>query len=120
MHRRCARIQACPPSRVNHPVHLSRRDGAGMLSSAHGLDMLNVAYHYMDLVPKGRDEGPINWLGGSGAATSIPTDVARPDACGGARDLKGARLRILPRLPAVLVPRSAARARAHRPAPTRG
>jgi predicted dithiol-disulfide oxidoreductase (DUF899 family) len=23
-----------------------------------GLDMLNVAYHYMDLVPKGRDEGP--------------------------------------------------------------
>lgn len=24
---------------------------------ARGLDMLNVAYHYMDLVPKGRDEG---------------------------------------------------------------
>jgi predicted dithiol-disulfide oxidoreductase (DUF899 family) len=23
-----------------------------------GLDMLNLAYHYMDLVPKGRDEGP--------------------------------------------------------------
>jgi predicted dithiol-disulfide oxidoreductase (DUF899 family) len=23
-----------------------------------GLDMLNVAYHYIDLVPKGRDEGP--------------------------------------------------------------
>jgi predicted dithiol-disulfide oxidoreductase (DUF899 family) len=22
-----------------------------------GLDMLNVAYHYMDLAPKGRDEG---------------------------------------------------------------
>ena len=22
-----------------------------------GLDMLNVAYHYIDLVPKGRDEG---------------------------------------------------------------
>ncbi len=22
-----------------------------------GLDMLNVAYHYLDLVPKGRDEG---------------------------------------------------------------
>ena len=36
-----------------------------MLSSAHGLDMLNVAYHYMDLVPKGRDEGPdqlAGWL----------------------------------------------------------
>ena len=30
---------------------------------ARGLDMLNVAYHYMDLVPKGRDEesGPF-WL----------------------------------------------------------
>jgi predicted dithiol-disulfide oxidoreductase (DUF899 family) len=28
-----------------------------------GLDMLNVAYHYMDLVPKGRDEGP-EGLGG--------------------------------------------------------
>jgi predicted dithiol-disulfide oxidoreductase (DUF899 family) len=32
---------------------------------ARGLDMLNVAYHYMDLVPKGRDEGDsgqIGWL----------------------------------------------------------
>lgn len=32
---------------------------------ARGLDMLNVAYHYMDLVPKGRDEGEGNgmsWL----------------------------------------------------------
>jgi predicted dithiol-disulfide oxidoreductase (DUF899 family) len=30
-----------------------------------GLDMLNVAYHYMDLVPKGRDEeeaGLDTWL----------------------------------------------------------
>jgi predicted dithiol-disulfide oxidoreductase (DUF899 family) len=30
-----------------------------------GLDMLNVAYHYMDLVPKGRDEGDAgveSWL----------------------------------------------------------
>lgn len=25
---------------------------------ARGLDMLNVAYHYLDLVPKGRDEEP--------------------------------------------------------------
>ena len=24
-----------------------------------GLDMLNVAYHFMDLVPKGRDEGDL-------------------------------------------------------------
>src|SRR5207237_1612570 len=30
---------------------------------ARGLDMLNVAYPYMDLVPKGRDEGP-DGLGG--------------------------------------------------------
>lgn len=31
---------------------------------ARGLDMLNVAYHYMDLVPKGRDESDvgISWL----------------------------------------------------------
>ena len=31
---------------------------------ARGLDMLNVAYHYMDLVPKGRDEpeGAMRWL----------------------------------------------------------
>ncbi len=29
-----------------------------------GLDMLNVAYHYMDLVPKGRDEheGGADWI----------------------------------------------------------
>jgi predicted dithiol-disulfide oxidoreductase (DUF899 family) len=30
-----------------------------------GLDMLNVAYHYMDLVPKGRDEeddGALSWV----------------------------------------------------------
>ena len=28
-----------------------------------GLDMLNVAYHYMDLVPKGRDEGETGGMG---------------------------------------------------------
>jgi predicted dithiol-disulfide oxidoreductase (DUF899 family) len=28
-----------------------------------GLDMLNVAYHYMDLVPKGRDEGETGQAG---------------------------------------------------------
>jgi predicted dithiol-disulfide oxidoreductase (DUF899 family) len=37
------------------------RDGEGRIfhtysTYARGLDMLNVAYHYMDLVPKGRDE----------------------------------------------------------------
>lgn len=32
---------------------------------ARGLDMLNAAYHYLDLVPRGRDEaetGPMGWL----------------------------------------------------------
>ena len=31
---------------------------------ARGLDMLNSAYQYLDLVPKGRDEqsGPMSWL----------------------------------------------------------
>jgi predicted dithiol-disulfide oxidoreductase (DUF899 family) len=33
---------------------------------ARGLDMLNGAYHYLDLVPKGRDEDnlsyPMEWL----------------------------------------------------------
>ncbi|MEZ4661338.1 MAG: thioredoxin family protein [Caldilineaceae bacterium] len=28
---------------------------------ARGLDMLNVAYHYLDLVPKGRDEENLPW-----------------------------------------------------------
>jgi predicted dithiol-disulfide oxidoreductase (DUF899 family) len=28
---------------------------------ARGLDMLNVAYHYLDLVPKGRDEASLPW-----------------------------------------------------------
>jgi predicted dithiol-disulfide oxidoreductase (DUF899 family) len=31
---------------------------------ARGLDMMNTAYHYLDLVPRGRDEGerPMSWL----------------------------------------------------------
>ena len=38
------------------------KDGDGRIfhtysTYARGLDMLNVAYHYMDLAPKGRDEG---------------------------------------------------------------
>jgi predicted dithiol-disulfide oxidoreductase (DUF899 family) len=45
------------------------KDGEGRIfhtysAYARGLDMLNVAYHYMDLVPKGRDEadsGPM-WI----------------------------------------------------------
>jgi predicted dithiol-disulfide oxidoreductase (DUF899 family) len=30
-------------------------------SYARGLDMLNDAYHYLDIVPKGRDEGNLPW-----------------------------------------------------------
>jgi predicted dithiol-disulfide oxidoreductase (DUF899 family) len=29
-------------------------------SYARGIDMLKVAYHYLDLVPKGRDEAPLS------------------------------------------------------------
>jgi predicted dithiol-disulfide oxidoreductase (DUF899 family) len=38
-----------------------------------GLDMLNVAYHYMDLVPKGRDEGD------GGATTWVHRHDEYPD-----------------------------------------
>lgn len=50
------------------PVGVSEREGISVFARedgevfhtystyARGLDMLNVAYHYMDLVPKGRDE----------------------------------------------------------------
>ena len=44
-----------------------RLDGRKVLHTysayARGLDMLSVAYHYMDLVPKGRDEGPMGQAG---------------------------------------------------------
>lgn len=44
-----------------------RRDGAVYHSYStygRGLDMLNAAYHYLDITPKGRDEadGPMRWL----------------------------------------------------------
>ena len=40
---------------------------------ARGLDMMNAAYHYLDLVPKGRDKyGRTRWLG---CATAIATAV---------------------------------------------
>lgn len=43
-------------------VSVFHRDGAGRVfhtysAYARGIDMLNTAYHYLDLVPKGRDEG---------------------------------------------------------------
>jgi predicted dithiol-disulfide oxidoreductase (DUF899 family) len=43
-------------------VSVFAKDAAGRIfhtysTYARGLDMVNVAYHYLDLVPKGRDEG---------------------------------------------------------------
>ena len=50
-------------------VSVFYKDAAGQVfhtysTYARGLDMLNVAYHYLDIVPKGRDEGdnPIMWV----------------------------------------------------------
>ena len=48
---------------VEHPgVSVFYRDPSGQIFHTYstygrGIDMLNVAYHYLDLVPKGRDEG---------------------------------------------------------------
>ena len=50
-------------------ISVFTRDDAGRIyhtysAYARGLDMLNVAYHYLDIVPKGRDEagvGPM-WI----------------------------------------------------------
>jgi predicted dithiol-disulfide oxidoreductase (DUF899 family) len=53
-------IQAVGPEQPG--VSVFCKDAAGRIfhtysTYARGLDMLNVAYHYLDLVPKGRDEG---------------------------------------------------------------
>jgi len=59
-----------------HPAYGSEMPGISVFSRdgdtifhtyscyARGLDMMNTAYHYLDLVPKGRDEadGPMTWL----------------------------------------------------------
>lgn len=57
------------------PVSMSELPGASVFireegktfhtysTYARGIDMLNVAYHYMDLVPRGRDEGPDGQMG---------------------------------------------------------
>ena len=63
-----------------------------------GLDMLNVAYHYMDLVPKGRDEAMPGWTAGSAAGTSIRTDVTQPGALGRRADQTNQAARILSRV----------------------
>lgn len=59
-----------PPSPMSEAPGISvfLNDGGAIYHTystyARGLDMLNVAYHYMDLVPKGRDEGDggVGWL----------------------------------------------------------
>jgi Bacterial protein of unknown function (DUF899) len=52
-----------------------------------GLDMLNVAYHSMDLVPKGRGtKGHADRANGFVAMMSIPTDGPRSDAVRGGTD----------------------------------
>jgi predicted dithiol-disulfide oxidoreductase (DUF899 family) len=59
-----------------HPAHSTEMPGVSVFyrdgdrvfhtysTYARGLDMLNTAYHYLDLVPKGRDEtdGIMTWL----------------------------------------------------------
>ena len=50
-----------PHSPEREGVSVFHRNPAGTIfhtysAYARGLDMLNVAYHYLDLVPKGRDE----------------------------------------------------------------
>ncbi len=59
------------------PISISEREGISVFARsedgnvyhtystyARGLDMLNVAYHYLDIVPKGRDEAEVGmmWL----------------------------------------------------------
>lgn len=50
-------------------VSVFHKDASGAIfhtysAYARGIDMLNTAYHYLDLVPKGRDEGdsPQSWV----------------------------------------------------------
>jgi predicted dithiol-disulfide oxidoreductase (DUF899 family) len=60
------------PVRELPGVSVFARDGSGQVfhtysTYARGLDMLNVAYHYLDIVPKGRDEagtmgGGMGWV----------------------------------------------------------
>jgi predicted dithiol-disulfide oxidoreductase (DUF899 family) len=50
-----------PHASEQHGISVFYKDGEGRIfhtysTYARGVDMLNVAYHYMDLVPKGRDE----------------------------------------------------------------
>jgi predicted dithiol-disulfide oxidoreductase (DUF899 family) len=63
------RIGAHPPIAELLGISVFYKDPEGRVfhtysTYARGLDMLNVAYHYLDLVPKGRDEGDgaMRWL----------------------------------------------------------
>ena len=51
-----------PDSSDREGVSVFYKDSTGRVfhtysGYARGIDMVNVAYHYLDLVPKGRDEG---------------------------------------------------------------
>src|SRR5262249_32540116 len=51
-----------PSASEREAVSVFYKDASGSVfhtysTYARGIDMLNVAYHYLDLVPKGRDEG---------------------------------------------------------------
>ncbi len=50
-------MPSCTPSTYSKPSEWVRNGHHTYSTYSRGLDMLNVAYHYMDLVPKGRDEG---------------------------------------------------------------
>ncbi len=59
-------------------VSVFYKDEAGKIfhtysTYARGIDMLNVAYHYLDIVPKGRDEGE-RGPSGCGATTSTAAE----------------------------------------------
>ncbi len=62
---------ASPGGEDREGVSIFARDASGAIfhtysAYARGIDMLNTAYHYLDLVPKGRDEdhldGPQAWV----------------------------------------------------------
>ena len=51
-----------PDSKEHAGVSVFYKDATGSVfhtysAYARGIDMLNLAYHYLDLAPKGRDEG---------------------------------------------------------------
>ena len=58
-------------------VSVFRRDDDGRIfltyqTFARGLDMMNGAYHFLDLTPNGRDEDELPWMVGQKATTRPP------------------------------------------------